>query len=915
MAADDTNSVEHTGRSWATWAAFNWMLGIGLTVLITWVVTWWIKDQWFPFWNFPAWLLYSVLFGIASVLFVVRLWATAILFGGRTPSTAAGRPGPDTPPPPPLDGTVICCSGGGVKSAAFCLGALQALQRFKIYQNARKVVGVSGGGYMASAFAARGISLQRDGQIFDPKGNDVGRLRSRTNYLASSSSVVFDLVASVLWGFFVNALIVGSAVFLLMWLVVRQARLVGLVVAETDVENPTDADLALLDADNNVKDVDWTLIDGAWKLLLLPAIPIAVAITWFIVRRWRSGPSETTPQLESDVLSTPGVHKMLRDRTPNVLFTVGFITLLFYPGAPYLATVLHNMLREFPGWGVVLTAIAGLGGFFGFVATVFTVLKQTRQPQKPGTEQNVLGFYRTKIAPRIGVTIAFLALYFGAILLTQHYLAHDVSLNLTLIIAGVLALFAIIFGTANKTSLFEFYRDRLSYAYLPSDHGTTSTRQTAGRARRFLMTSLPAKPELVLCATANLRDGDLLPSGRNGTPFIFSRSCVGYTDTGLPGGHQLIPPGTFSIGGRAGERGADLATAMAISGAAVAPLAGRQDKVWGANRVLLTVANVRQGVWVHNPYWTAWAGWRERHSKSADDSKTAEKTAKPPRRRVPRVEDGQAAATPVNPEPAEATTLDPPATTSTVGKWIRALVRGGFKVTRTVVRWIVKIVRVSVLWVVLFLDDYIPWISRRVLSLDDKLHRIPPVQIIKEALGTPSIHGCCVYLTDGGHYDNLGLVEGLRSRPKTLILIDGSGDPEDEFPAMGDAIATARIDLRIEIDFDPTPLQRKDRAHPDFAWTTAWATYPDNGGTCEIQYLKCLLPAGLTWDLQSYQLRNPNFPATSQKYEMYDEFDFEAFRQLGYLLARGAEECGWRARGSTTKRVNRLSPAPRTASE
>jgi hypothetical protein len=26
---------------------------------------------------------------------------------------------------------------------------------------------------------------------------------------------------------------------------------------------------------------------------------------------------------------------------------------------------------------------------------------------------------------------------------------------------------------------------------------------------------------------------------------------------------------------------------------------------------------------------------------------------------------------------------------------------------------------------------------------------------------------------------------------------------------------------------------------------------------------------------------------------MYDEFDFEAFRQLGYLLARGAEESDW----------------------
>ena len=104
---------------------------------------------------------------------------------------------------------------------------------------------------------------------------------------------------------------------------------------------------------------------------------------------------------------------------------------------------------------------------------------------------------------------------------------------------------------------------------------------------------------------------------------------------------------------------------------------------------------------------------------------------------------------------------------------------------------------------------------------------------------------------------------------------------------MGDAIATARMDLGCEIEFDPSPLIRGERPHPASAWVKCQAKYgADMSGSCDIYYIKSVLPAGLSWDLESYQRRNPNFPATSTKYEMYDEFDFEAFRQLGWSLAR-----------------------------
>ena len=47
----------------------------------------------------------------------------------------------------------ICCSGGGIRSAAYCLGALQSLDQAGLVAKARWILGVSGGSYIASSRA------------------------------------------------------------------------------------------------------------------------------------------------------------------------------------------------------------------------------------------------------------------------------------------------------------------------------------------------------------------------------------------------------------------------------------------------------------------------------------------------------------------------------------------------------------------------------------------------------------------------------------------------------------------------------------------------------------------------------------------------------------------------------------------
>jgi hypothetical protein len=72
---------------------------------------------------------------------------------------------------------------------------------------------------------------------------------------------------------------------------------------------------------------------------------------------------------------------------------------------------------------------------------------------------------------------------------------------------------------------------------------------------------------------------------------------------------------------------------------------------------------------------------------------------------------------------------------------------------------------------------------------------------MKEALGQTSGKSEYVYLSDGGHFENLGLYEMVRRRCKTIIVFDGACDADFQMSDLGNALRKIRIDLRIAIDF------------------------------------------------------------------------------------------------------------------
>jgi hypothetical protein len=76
-----------------------------------------------------------------------------------------------------------------------------------------------------------------------------------------------------------------------------------------------------------------------------------------------------------------------------------------------------------------------------------------------------------------------------------------------------------------------------------------------------------------------------------------------------------------------------------------------------------------------------------------------------------------------------------------------------------------------------------------------------------------------VQITDGGHYENLGLVEALRRRCRLIFCFDGGGDTPPLLSGLSDAMRLAEYELGVTITFESEeyPLKYLAPAGPQLA--------------------------------------------------------------------------------------------------
>jgi len=84
--------------------------------------------------------------------------------------------------------------------------------------------------------------------------------------------------------------------------------------------------------------------------------------------------------------------------------------------------------------------------------------------------------------------------------------------------------------------------------------------------------------------------------------------------------------------------------------------------------------------------------------------------------------------------------------------------------------------------------------------------------LLAELTGSTNDERGFVNLSDGGHFENLGIYELVRRRCKYIIACDGSQDSEFAFEDLGNAIRKCDADFGAEIEIDlsqirPRPLR------------------------------------------------------------------------------------------------------------
>jgi hypothetical protein len=165
--------------------------------------------------------------------------------------------------------------------------------------------------------------------------------------------------------------------------------------------------------------------------------------------------------------------------------------------------------------------------------------------------------------------------------------------------------------------------------------------------------------------------------------------------------------------------------------------------------------------------------------------------------------------------------------------------------------------------------------------------------ILTEALGHSDNTSPYVYLSDGGHFENLGIYEMILRRAHLIVVGDGSQDPQSRFEDLAGAVRKIRIDLGIPIDFiGGMPIYAKDdKEHKDEAryCTVGLIRYscadrdtsgqPAKDGV--IIYIKPAITGGEPIDILNYASTSSAFPHESTADQNYTEQQLESYRALG----------------------------------
>jgi hypothetical protein len=194
--------------------------------------------------------------------------------------------------------------------------------------------------------------------------------------------------------------------------------------------------------------------------------------------------------------------------------------------------------------------------------------------------------------------------------------------------------------------------------------------------------------------------------------------------------------------------------------------------------------------------------------------------------------------------------------------------------------------------------------------------RIGLASIVKELFGLTNAGSRFIYLSDGGHFENLGLYELVRRRCQLIVVVDASCDDNHSFDDLGNAIRKCLTDFNVPITLEIGGIQSKVAgAAAGSSYVTGRIHYHQaDGGDQQgvLLYLKPVLTGGENADVFNYSKLHPEFPHESTADQWFDENQFDSYRSLGrYIATRalGPATSAASVEGDVSSFITRLSDA------
>jgi hypothetical protein len=834
------------------------------------------------------------------------------------PSSDGSGAGPDGPDGPmKVKRSAVCCSGGGIRSASFALGAMQALARRGVLSDdVGDVTAVSGGSYLAAsrAVVSSSVPAEETRGVYAPRSPEERHLRSHTHYLVPNGPTTLRATLCVIFGLALNlSLLVAWIVAIALplgWL----SHAHGPLVYEVASAHPT------------LRLGNWPWIPGALGGICLILFAVSSSGVTLIHRRsFHKG--ALSAQVEPPA---QGCTVLADERGPSRWLSCAgiqqamWLTFLAAAAAAFALIVapwaIVQIYREGPNiQGSATTHVTGsVGTFFAALVAVLRLMigrvggkaKDTNPKQGKGEGQaggsgtigvtsvvdQLPGGLKSRIQhvllPWVGSAVA-------ALLLVVVWLVAEVAgarngfvRSQVWIFGGVLAYLMLgrVLVDVNRTSLHSLYRDRLASAFAVRRRSDAGVEPAGGILMSNLRGSISSgSPSLVVCATANVTASGEVPAGTNGVSFTFRPDTSGLQRpirerAGSTALYRRVDTEVYER--VVGIRHLTLFDMVAISGAAVSPIMGKMTRP--AERFMLALANIRLGVWLPHPALMPVLDEPEKDSCKVPLISVAGRGYGWRGwwwyRRFPKDQVTEIETTPADAMETRLVRL----LSSRRSQRFAALLRRRFNLAPHT--------STSSLW------------GRAVNEVQWRSAQPGLRLLLREALGRTSLQSRWLYVTDGGHFDNLGLIEALRGDPEEVFVFDASGDGPTSWSTIGEAVALARVELGVDIDVEPTEMVQAGKVVRPFV-RGHFRREGHWGGSRTIWFCKLGVWPGAPWDVRAYSARHASFPSDSTLQQLYDGEEFEAYRELGFAATMAMLD----ERASAPTRLQ-LQPSPQLSS-